>query len=493
MVANTARKNIAVISSRLKCIDAISVEAEKWIDKYVKLDYNVHLISGKFGEPVELPNLELPEMDYKHPEVRGVKTIIFGTHLGNDGKKAGEILLSSLVNRIKNPLKKYLIKNNIDLISVEDSLLSMKNLPLNVALSGIIKELKMPTISRYHYFPWDNSYFSKNDNLPKITETIPLNEKHIVHITNTESARMKLNEKKKINSKVIPNTIDFDKLAVLDEYNKDFREAFGISKDAFIFLQPTRVKRNKSVEKSIRMLAEINERTKKENVLIITGAPVYQRGNYFEAVVKRIKKYGVNVIFANDRIFLGRHQNPEKKFYSIGDAYVHADVILYPNISDAFGNPVIEACAYKKPVVVSDYPNLKEVMDKGFEFIKITDSVRETISDLYQVLTDEKRRVEMTEKNYALAKEHFSSDILDDNLIPILNAMDGQRPQTGRFTIKIWKWKRRPDGKKQDLKGKKPVTKVRLVVKQRTHVPSNSGSSLVNKKGGYKEPPQKRL
>jgi len=79
----------------------------------------------------------------------------------------------------------------------------------------------------------------------------------------------------------------------------------------------------------------------------------------------------VNVIFANDRVFMERHQNPEKKFYSIGDAYVHADIVLYPNSSDAFGNPVIEACAYRKPVVVSEYPNLKEITDKGFDFIKI--------------------------------------------------------------------------------------------------------------------------
>ena len=135
------------------------------------------------------------------------------------------------------------------------------------------------------------------------------------------------------------------------------------------------------------------------------------------------------------------------------------------------------------------------------------------------------------EKNYQLAKEHFSSDILDDNLIPILNALESQKPLTGGFTIKIWRWKRRSgrqdksggqdrtdcknreertngeerrnraernnryegkDRKKQDLKGKKPVTKVRLTIKKKRYSQSTSGRSLVNKKGGYKDPPKKR-
>ncbi len=479
-------KNIAIIASRLRCIDAMSVEAEKWIDKYVKLGYNVHLICGKFGEPVELPNLELPEMDYKHPEVRGVKNIVFGTKLDKQGKKAAEILLDNLVNRIKTPLKNYIIKNKIELLSVEDILMSMKNLPFNIALSQVIRETNLPTISRFHYLPWDNVFFTRHENIPKITESIPLIQKNIIYVAPTESAQVKASQKK-VNAKVIPNTIDLDKLSKSDEYNKDFRKTLGISEDGIIFLQPTRLKRNKGVEKSIRIVAEINEVTKKDNALIITGSPVYQRGNYFEAIIKRAQKLGVNLILANDKIFLGRHQNPQKKFYSIGDAYVHADFVLYPNVSDAFGNPVIEACAYQKPLIVNKYPNLEGIMEKGFQFIVLDNKVtQETISDVYEIITDKEKMKAMTQKNFKLLKEHYSSDILDDKLIPMMNSLEQTPGLISRITVKFW------GRKQQNLKSRK----VKITVKRNDNRKQSGRekireNDLKNKKGSYREPEKK--
>ncbi|MBW2967567.1 glycosyltransferase family 4 protein [Candidatus Woesearchaeota archaeon] len=470
------KKNIAVIASRLKCIDAISVEADHWIDKYSKLGYNVHLIAGKFGEPVELQSFELPEMDYKHPEIRGLKRIVFGAQLNKDGKKAADILVNNLVKRIKGPLKNYLLQNKIDLLSIEDALASMKNLPLNIALRQIVEELKIPTISRYHYLPWDNPYFSKHNNFPKITEQVPPNLKNIIHITNTFSAKQKLNEKRKIISKVVPNTIDLDQLQNTDLYNKDLRKDLGIGQDQLIFIQPTRVKRNKCIEKSIKLVAEINDIMKKDNVLIVTGSPVYSRGNYFEEIVKRAKKQNVNMILANDRIFLARHMNTQQKFYSMHDAYVHADVVLYPNTGDAFGNPVIEAAAYRKPLVVNTFPNTKEFLDKGFRFVVMDQKVtNEVISDLYELIADKAKLTETVEHNHELLKKHYSSDILDEALIPVLNSLEQQQSLLSRMADRFIPDRFIPDKfrkKKEKFKGSK----------------NRKEPDLKNKKGGYKEP-----
>ncbi|MFC1740912.1 glycosyltransferase [Nanoarchaeota archaeon] len=483
------KKNLAVIASRLKCVDAISIEAEKWIDKYIKLGYNVHLITGKFGEPTDTPNLALPEIDYKHPEVRGVKRIMFSSKLDKQGRKAVEILLNNLVKRIKGPLKNYLVQNKIQILNIEDALISPKNFPLSIALTEIVKELNMPTISRYHYVPWDAPYFSKFNNFPKLTSKMPPDLKNIVHITSTASAKQKLAEHRKIQSKIIPNTIDMDKLHTHDDYNKDFRRSLGIRDDQLIFLQPTRVKRNKFVERSIKLVAEINDIMKKDNVLILTGAPVYSRGNYFEEVVKKMNKQNVQIIFANDRIFIGRHQNPEQKFYSIHDAYLHADMVLYPNASDAFGNPVIEAAAYRKPLVVDSFPNLKEFRDKGFRFITMNQKVdAELVSDAYEVIMDKEKTKEMTDNNFELFSKHYSSDVLDDSLIPILNDFDNEQSfmsrVTGLIPKKFWgksQQKGKPDKrKKKPFKGNRPNTKK-----------GRSKPDLKNQKGGYKEPQKK--
>lgn len=504
-------RNIAVIASRLKCVDAISVEAERWINKYEKLGYKVHLVAGKFGEPVELPHFELPEMDYKHPELRGIKRIVFGSELGKDGKKAAEILLNNLIKRIKYPLKNYLIKNKIDILSVEDVLISLKNLPLNIALSQIIKETELRVISRYHYLPTENSYFTRFNNFPRILSEIPLNSKRIVHVTNTQSVKTALGESKKLFANVIPNTIALDRIGKIDDYNNDFRKAFGIRDDQLIFLQPTRMKRNKYIERSIKLVAELNDIMKKDNVLVITGSPVYSRGNYFEEIVRKVNKQSVKVVFANDRIFLGRHQNKEQKFYSIHDAYVNCDVVLYPNISSAFGNPVIEAAAYKKPLVVNNFPNLKEFTDKGFEFIKMDNKIdAEVVSDTYEIIINEQKRKEVTEKNFELLRKNYSSDILDEALVPILNEIERQLSSQKSFISKVAELiptslkNKMPFSRQEQNKQQKPAVNQNMV--NQKVVPAQSpqnqiakdklkknrnGESFKNKKGGYKEPAKK--
>ncbi|MBW2963850.1 glycosyltransferase family 4 protein [Candidatus Woesearchaeota archaeon] len=486
------KKNLAVISSRLKCVDAISVEADKWIDKYVKLGYNVHLVSGKFGEPTDLPKFEIPEMDYKHPEIRGMKSILFSARLDKQGRKAAEILLNMLVKRIKGPLKNYLQNNRIQVLSIEDALLSFKNIPLAVALSEIVRELGIPTVSRYHYIPWENPYFAKFENLPKLLKSLPATGKNVVHITTTDTAREMLQKDRRINSKVIPNTMDLGKLQANDWYNKDFRKDLGIRPDQLVFLQPTRVKRNKFVERSIKLVAEINDITKKDSVLVITGSPVYSRGNYFEEVVKRMKKQGVNVIFANDRIFLGRHENPEQKFYSIHDAYVNADIVLYPSAGDAFGNPIIEAAAYRKPVVVGNFPNLKGFTEKGFSFVVAGQKVdAEVVSDTYQLIADKARASAMVEQNFALLKQHYSSDILDDTLIPILNGFEEEESFMSKVAGLFPKalWSRDEKKPKQPQKGfRKSREKKGFKGKGADGEHDKKGPNLVNRKGGYKEP-----
>ena len=83
-------------------------------------------------------------MDYKHPEIRGVKRILFGNPLDKAGQKAAHILLLSLVKRIKKQLKPYLVKEKIQLLSIENSLGDLRNPPLTMALHEIVKELKIP-------------------------------------------------------------------------------------------------------------------------------------------------------------------------------------------------------------------------------------------------------------------------------------------------------------------------------------------------------------
>jgi len=107
------KKKVAFIASRLKCVDGLCVESEKWIKAYIKQGYDVQLIAGKIGEPTDLVTHLIADLDYKHPEVRAVKRLLFGAILDKNGKKPAQMLLNNLVNRIRKSLKPIFSKEKI--------------------------------------------------------------------------------------------------------------------------------------------------------------------------------------------------------------------------------------------------------------------------------------------------------------------------------------------------------------------------------------------
>ncbi|MBU0461432.1 MAG: glycosyltransferase family 4 protein, partial [Nanoarchaeota archaeon] len=299
-------------------------------------------------------------------------------------------------------------------------------------------------------------------------------------VTNSTNAQEALIEKMKIKSIVIPNTVDVDHLQRIDDYNRDFREAFGIKDDQFLFLQPTRINRKKCVERSIKLVKEINEATKKDHVLMITGSPVYFRGDYFEEVIRKINKAKINAILAHDRIFISRHQNKDQKFYSIDDAYLNADMVLFPSQSEDFGLPVLYAMAYKKPLFVNKYPNLKDILEKEPRFILMDGKMtNETVSDVFEVLHNKQKREEMIAHNFEMINKHYNSDLLDDKIVPLLNKFEKKsfikRLKTRFFT-------RRPVHEKAPHKNEANNAAKTAENKE------VKNENLKNRKGGYKEP-----
>jgi glycosyltransferase involved in cell wall biosynthesis len=114
------------------------------------------------------------------------------------------------------------------------------------------------------------------------------------------------------------------------------------------------------------------------------------------------------------RVKLKRRQKNGKKIYSIYDVYAHADVITFPSEIEGFGNPVLEACAYKKPLFVNKFPVFNEIATHGFDFVVMDQKLDEkTVKKMYQILTNKKKRKIMVDKNYWIAKQHYSQHTLE--------------------------------------------------------------------------------
>lgn len=419
------KKNLAVISTWLRCIDGVSIEADKWTKVYNRLGFNVHLVAGRMCAKTSLPRCIIPKMDFMHPNIRLIKKMAFESYLSEKEKEIFMNLVKSNVAEIKPKLRKYLQENNIEVVSAENTFSLPYNIPMAIALKEVIEELNLPCILRHHDFYWERDYFTKRYNIPEILgEYFPPKNLNAVHIAINRNAYAALLQTKGIKSIILPDYFDFDNLKKSDSYNKDFRKDLGIGSKDLIFLQPTRIVSRKRIERTVRLIYHLKRILNRECVLVITGPPLYPNELYVKRLFSLASELGVRIITADNRVNIKRGKKKGRKIYSIGDAYINTDVVALPSEVEGFGLPVLEACAYKKPLFVNNFPVLREITEKGFDFVVMRGELsNKAINKMQLILTDSKKRKEMVEKNYKLLQEHYALKNLEKEIKPILEEL----------------------------------------------------------------------
>ena len=420
--------NIAVISTWLRSADGVSIEADKWTRVFEKLGFNVSLIAGRIGSKTSLPNCIIPKMDFMHPKIRLIKKMAFDSRLDDAEKKALTELIKSNVSEIKEPLKNFIKQNEISVLGIENLFSVPYNIPAAIAVYEIAKELNLKCILRHHDFIWEREYFIKHYNIPEImAKYFPPQDLNAKHIVINQTAKAALLQTKNITATVIPDFFDFESLREKDAYSKTFRKTLKIEKDKFLFLQPTRIVRRKKIERSIQLVKEINKLSGKDNVLVVTGAPLYEAERYLKELLKQCNEQGVRLVAADSYIKLSREMDNGKKIYSMYDAYLNCDAVTFPSELEGFGLPVLEACAYKKPLFVNNYPVLHEIKSKGFDFVTINKKVtKKSVNKMYELLTKKKLMEEATEKNFELLQQHYSLESLAAHITTIMSSFEDQ-------------------------------------------------------------------
>jgi glycosyltransferase involved in cell wall biosynthesis len=107
---------------------------------------------------------------------------------------------------------------------------------------------------------------------------------------------------------------------------------------------------------------------------------------------------------------------------SMADAYAAADVVVFPSSWEGFGNPVLEAAVYRRPLVVADYPVLAELRRFGFIWFS-PDRL-----DVLRAFLDRPDR-SLHDVNAEIARAFFAPETLDARLDLLLrDVLSGLRP-----------------------------------------------------------------
>ena len=406
-------KNIGFISTRFAGIDGVSLEASKWAEV---LEDNGHKCFWFAGELDKFPQRSflVPEAHFQHPNNIWINEQVFG-RLGRKPTVTG--LIHNLRSSLKVQLQTYIDKYKLDLIIIENALAIPLHIPLGIALAELISETQIPTIAHHHDLYWERINLEVNAVGEYLRMAFPPNLPNIKHVVINSMARDELARRRGILATIIPNVLDFENPPSQNGNGyKNFRKSFGLKRDEKVILQPTRIIRRKGIEHAIELVKALNIPQYK---LLISHEAGDEGFEYAEWINHHAREQGVDLRLSRRQI-LSPWSSSENKSNacSLWSVYLHSDFISYPSLYEGFGNAFLEAIYFKKPIIVNRYTIfVKDIEPKGFDLVSFDGYLtKDTVQIVKEIMESPRRRNEMVNFNFEIARQHYSYAVLRERL-----------------------------------------------------------------------------
>ena len=406
---------IGIISTRLNGMDGVSLEVEKWSRVLQRMGHELFYCAGELGGYASGGTL-IPSLHFEHQTIRALSERAFGDEDANPDGAALADEVYAVADEMRGPLRSFIRSNELDLLIAQNALTIPMNLPLGVCLTGLIAEIGIRTIAHHHDFYWERQRYQVNNLLGLLDITFPAELSSLRHVTINSIARDRLKIRRGLDSIVIPNVHDFAAPPPpIDDYNRDVRESLKLSPDDPFILQPTRIIRRKNIETAIELVRRMG--IPKPSLYVTHSArdegQAYSKWLHREAAVMGVDLHVIEYLVATERARVNNH-----KIYSLWDVYPHADLVTFPSVYEGFGNALLEAVYFKKPLVVNRYPVYNsDIRPLGFDFIELDGFVDDgAVEKARRLLKDPAAAQESADRNYAIAQEHFSLEVLEAKL-----------------------------------------------------------------------------
>ena len=416
-------KNIGFVSTRFAGSDGVSLESAKWAevlwdDRHVSYWYS--------GRNDRSPGLSfcVPEAYFRHPEVKWLNDRIWGV---SQRDRLVTRRIRELANYLKDSLYRFVEYHKIDILVPQNILAIPMHVPLGIAVTEFLAETNMPAIAHHHDFYWERTRFSVGAIQDYLDMAFPACLPNIRHVVINQAAQEQLSFRKGASAFLVPNVFDFDNPPeeVVDPYTSDFREEIGLTKDDFLILQPTRIVPRKGIEHAIKMVSMLNDPRCK---LVISHDAGDEGMEYKNLLVELARQENVDLRFVSTRVGEVRQFDAEgKKIYTLWDIYPHADLVTYPSTYEGFGNALLEAIYFLKPVLINRYSiYIQDIEPKGFRLMEMDGFVTQhLLNEVNRVLNDHQYRAEMVMHNYKVARRFYSYSVLRRILRTVIGSLTG--------------------------------------------------------------------
>lgn len=415
-------QNIGFLSTRFAGTDGVSLESSKWAEVLWHHKHVSYWYAGRLDRDPSA-SMEVPEAFFNHPENQQIDKEAFG-RLRRSTDLTRKIL--ELAEFLKRTIYDFVERFSIDILVPQNALCIPMHIPLGVALTHFIAETEFPVIAHHHDFAWERDRFSVNSVSDFLQMAFPPNLPSVQHVTINSEAQLDLAHRRGCASTLIPNVLDFEQPPPpLDDFAADFRQAINVAPDDVLVLQPTRVVPRKGIEMAINLLASLGDPRYK---LVVTHETGDEGLDYLDALVYMADKAHVDLRFVYAKVGDERGYDAEgHKIYSLEDVYPHADLVTYFSWYEGFGNALLEAFYFRKPVIMNRYSIfVKDIEPKGFKVIATSGILTDRlVSQVRDVMQNVGARQEMVEHNYELSKAFFSYSVLRRKLRALICNVTG--------------------------------------------------------------------
>ena len=318
---------------------------------------------------------------------------------------------------LKGTLYEFVKRFELDVLVIENALTIPMHIPLGIAITEFLLETEMPAIAHHHDFYWERDRYQISNVSDYLDMAFPPRIPHLQHVVINEAARDMLAWRKGVHCILIPNVFDYDNPpGDVDDYAADLRAELGLSRNDRMVLQPTRIVPRKGIEHAVTLLRRLHDPLCK---LVISHPSGDEGHEYMEQLVELSQDDGIDLVLCGDRIADRRQlDGAGRKVYVLKDLYPHADLVTFPSLYEGFGNALLEAVYFRRPVVVNRYSVfIRDIEPKGFRMPTIDGFVsRATVQEIRRIVEDAQYRQQLVDHNYEVARRYYGYPVLRHGL-----------------------------------------------------------------------------
>lgn len=454
------KRNIAMVHYQVGEMDGVSLEMEKWKLIFEEMGHTVTFVAGHLGTA---EGVLMEEIYHHQPQAERLRQNMLWSFDEYESDADYRAELESASQVLEKKFGKFIEENDINFLVAENIWSVMANPAVALAFGRIVEKYQLDTIAHSHDFFWEKLghwYLTCATAVELAQKYVPPRDPHVKHAVINKRSQEQVWARKGIPSVVVPNIFDFEEDWVVDDYNKDFREKVGLKESDVVILQATRVVQRKSIELAVDWVAALNSPQRRvilekkglydgrkfdqdsRFVLVMAGyTQDDDTGWYLENLKKKIDQSGIDAMFIEEWVGGDRTEKDGHKVYSLWDTYVFADFVSYPSFWEGWGNQLLEALKAKLPILVYEYLVYEQdIKPNGFNLVSLGNTISGTDElGLMQVpqeiiekaadegirfLSEADYRKSVTEKNYEIAKKHYSMPALKEYLSGLMAQFD---------------------------------------------------------------------